>query len=127
VCRELAHLYHYSLHGPQGNVPGSQPARVLPSGEAAPEVVVEYLAGARLLWRRNLAEVGDDMETMYLGAQRARLDFTVNVPGKGGRRAPRLGRGSRAAGRGCPPVAASAARWAGAPAGRPLSGVCSSP
>lgn len=89
VCRELAHLYHYYLHGPQGNLPSTssgprRAAGLLPSGEPAPEVVVEFTCGSRLLWRRSLAEVEDDMESMYLRAQRAKLEFSVNVPGKGG-------------------------------------------
>jgi hypothetical protein len=87
VCRELAHLYHYYLHGPQGNVGSSSSAAraagMLPSGEPAPEVAVEFMSGSRLLWRRSLCEVEDDMESTYLRAQRAKLDFTVNVPGKG--------------------------------------------
>ncbi len=89
VCRELAHLYHYYLHGPQGNVPASSSSGtrraggLLPSGEPAPEVVVEFTCGSRLLWRRSLCEVEDDMESMYLRAQRAKLEFSVNVPGKG--------------------------------------------
>ncbi len=46
---------------------------------------MEFLSGARPLWRRSLAEVQDDMESLYLRAQRAQLDFTVAVPGKGAR------------------------------------------
>ncbi|KAG2443092.1 hypothetical protein HYH02_009506 [Chlamydomonas schloesseri] len=118
VCRDLAHLYHYYLHGPAGNVGaagisatggkegggkeaaaegsrawGSGAAveaagdaagrRELPGGEAMPHIVVEYLVGGRCVWRRPLVEVDDDLETRYVRAAQARLEFSLDVPGKG--------------------------------------------
>ncbi|PNW82785.1 hypothetical protein CHLRE_06g294050v5 [Chlamydomonas reinhardtii] len=118
VCRDLAHLYHYYLHGPAGNVDAARAApgkdgglagkdaaaagaagasgggvgggsagsggqRELPGGEAMPHIVVEYMVGGRCVWRRPLVEVDDDLETRYVRAAQARLEFSLDVPGKG--------------------------------------------
>ncbi|EFJ52379.1 hypothetical protein VOLCADRAFT_86759 [Volvox carteri f. nagariensis] len=91
VCRDLAHLYHYYLHGPSGNVGashstaagGSGPPGVLPGGEVMPTIIVEYLVGSQQVWRRALAEVDDDLESRYVRAAKARMEFEVDVPGKG--------------------------------------------
>eukprot|EP00798_Chlamydomonas_sp_ICE-L_P006652 gene6652-3314_t len=64
-----------------GTLPG--PSRTLPSGEPAPNIVIEYLRGTRVMWRRDLADVEDDMETRYLQAARSNFEFTLMVPGRG--------------------------------------------
>ncbi len=76
VIRDLSHLYHYYLHGAEGNRgSGSQrPAQAsqrpgaveAAAQEVKPEIVVQCLAGGRLLWRTKLAEVADDPESQYL-------------------------------------------------------------
>lgn len=60
--RSMAHLYHYYLHGEQGNLAGaSQHSR-----EETPKIVVECIAGTSQLWSCALSDVGDDLETLYL-------------------------------------------------------------
>ena len=86
VCaQELAHLYHYYLHGEQGNREGSgggaREGR-LPNGEAFPDIVLQYQVDASTVWRKRLAEVEDDLETRLLRAQRAELHFTLQAPDK---------------------------------------------
>lgn len=56
----------------------------LPNGEPAPHIVVEYLVGSRVAWRRALSHVEDDLETRYVRAARAKMEFALVVPGKGG-------------------------------------------
>ncbi|GBF97420.1 hypothetical protein Rsub_09586 [Raphidocelis subcapitata] len=107
VLRDLAHLYHYYIHGPGGNACITPEAREqqrqayqLPGGEALPDIVVELLGdgcgapcavGAPLdgalaqgvRWRSRLADVDDDLETRYLRAARATMEFTLSVQGMG--------------------------------------------
>ncbi|KAL4443930.1 hypothetical protein ABPG75_011667 [Micractinium tetrahymenae] len=87
ICQELAHLYHYYLHGEQGNraAGGSAAMREgrLPNGEPFPDIVLRYQVDSRVVWEQRLAEVEDDMETKLLRAQQAELPFTLQVPDKG--------------------------------------------
>ncbi|PRW58303.1 Structural maintenance of chromosomes flexible hinge domain-containing 1 [Chlorella sorokiniana] len=83
VCQELAHLYHYYLHGEQGNRDGGGKKERLPNGEPFPEILLRYQVDSRTVWQRRLAEVDDDMETRLLRAQQAELPFTLQVPDKG--------------------------------------------
>jgi hypothetical protein len=60
ICQQLAHLYHFYLHGAAGNrhADGAGAARgTLPNGEALPEIVVRYMQDAHMVWGRSLAEV----------------------------------------------------------------------
>lgn len=60
ICQQLAHLYHFYLHGAAGNrhADGAGAATgTLPNGEALPEIVVRYMQDARVVWSRSLAEV----------------------------------------------------------------------
>ncbi|KXZ46758.1 hypothetical protein GPECTOR_41g723 [Gonium pectorale] len=95
VCRDLAHLYHYYLHGPAGNTGARAPGGAaggargdpapgfLPGGEAVPNIVVEYLDGGQPAWQRRLMDVDDDLESRYVRAAKAKLEFALEVPGKG--------------------------------------------
>eukprot|EP00887_Chlorella_sp_A99_P005757 scaffold1.g5757.t1 len=88
ICQELAHLYHYYLHGEQGNRDGGGAAAAaregrLPNGEAFPDIAVQLCVDTRVVWSKRLAEVDDDMETKLLRAQRAELPFTLQVPDRG--------------------------------------------
>ncbi|GIL94923.1 hypothetical protein Vretimale_1033 [Volvox reticuliferus] len=91
VCRDLAHLYHYYLHGPAGNLDNSTVTAsrdsaapgVLPGGETKPIIAVEYMEGLRQLWQRDLAEVDDDLESRYVRSAKAKMEFELDVPGKG--------------------------------------------
>eukprot|EP00892_Ulva_mutabilis_P012666 jgi/Ulvmu1/9772/UM056_0012.1 len=99
VCRQLAHLYHYYLHGPlgnpgagsnmqhcenssqQGNHAGNQSK--LPTGDLLPTIVVQYCHNAEIVWSRDLRDVQDDLESLYLAAKGDELSFALDVPGKG--------------------------------------------
>ncbi len=39
--------------------------------------------GSRVAWRRALSHVEDDLETRYVRAARAKMEFALEVPGKG--------------------------------------------
>lgn len=102
VCRDLAHLYHYYLHGERGNILVSQEAvqqqgslsgtinpekipkpATLSSGQQLPDIVIEHIVEGQPTWYANLTEVDDDPESLYLRAQQAQLLFTLTVPDRG--------------------------------------------
>ena len=99
VCRDLAHLYHYYLHGEQGNrlvsqeavqKQGSPPetekmrkAVTLSSGQQVPDIIIEHIVEGQPAWFANLADVDDDPESLHLRAQQAQLLFTLTVPDRG--------------------------------------------
>lgn len=84
ICQELAHLYHYYLHGETGNRESRiKEKMLLPNGEALPNINVRYQINERIIWKRALVEVEDDMESRLLRAQKAEFPFTLDVPGKG--------------------------------------------
>ena len=62
LCRSLSHLYHYYLHGEQGNcnAPG-QGHRA-----DAPQVIFECICSRNTIWTCDLADVNDDLESLYL-------------------------------------------------------------
>ncbi|KAK3267358.1 hypothetical protein CYMTET_24075 [Cymbomonas tetramitiformis] len=98
ACTDLAHIYHFYLHGPQGAcaqapAPGSQGSDKDTTGVAAcPEedeegakavVVVEQWEGQAQCWRRDLRQVTDDLLSQYLVMQRSEFTFALEVAGKG--------------------------------------------
>lgn len=86
ICRELAHVYHYYLHGEDGNrvrEEGVAAPTVLPNGEPLPNIVLRHAVDSRVLWERKLTEVDDDLETRMLRAHKDEFPFTLEVPEKG--------------------------------------------
>lgn len=63
--RDLSHLYHYYLHGPQGSRSHGQTGSQ-PRDGTLPEITVEGVIGGRAAWSVNLADVTDDLESQYL-------------------------------------------------------------
>lgn len=49
--QELAHLYHYYLHGEQGNREPGAPA-------SGPTIILRLMVGTSTVWEKSLAEVG---------------------------------------------------------------------
>lgn len=86
ICRELAHVYHYYLHGEAGNrvrEEGAECPTVLPNGEPLPNIVLRHALDSRVLWERKLTEVDDDLETRMLRAHKSEFTFSLKVPEKG--------------------------------------------
>ena len=63
--RDLGHLYHYYLHGPQGSRSHGQ-AGSQPRDGTLPEILIQSVIGGRAAWSVNLADVTDDLESQYL-------------------------------------------------------------
>ena len=71
-ARDLAHLYHYYLHGERGSrAPAASPraAGAPPAPRSLPAISVRYVANGRELWGVDLADVTDDMESRFLQAR----------------------------------------------------------
>ena len=76
LCRDLSHLYHYYLHGPQGSRGHRQagsPARDGP----LPEITIQCITGSRTAWTVNLADITDDMESQYLQVTPSLANATI--------------------------------------------------
>ena len=90
-CRDLAHLYHYYLHGEQGNrqsgSDGSQATSARSSSQGRPQggptITLQCITEGRLQWARNLAQVEDDLESCYLKV--GRRQWAISIPGGGAR------------------------------------------
>jgi hypothetical protein len=84
ICTELAHLYHYYIHGQDGNrgfngQEGDQSSSDA-GGRILLNIVVQYQKDNRLVWEKSLRDVDDDFETTLLRTQRAEFNFSLNVP-----------------------------------------------
>ena len=74
-------MYHYYLHGERGNLPGgSQSHR-----EEAPRISLECIVGRNTLWQCDLADVKDDLESLYLQASHASAAVQINFEPHGRR------------------------------------------
>ena len=62
MCRSLAHLYHYYLHGEQGINEGSRQEQ----HPDAPQVLLKCVSGRSTIWSCDLSDVDDDLESLYL-------------------------------------------------------------
>ncbi|XP_071854423.1 structural maintenance of chromosomes flexible hinge domain-containing protein 1-like isoform X2 [Apostichopus japonicus] len=82
-CTQLVHIYHYYLHGPEGNnLPRSNQT---PSRANSPfrhiNIVISHYNKGKLLQKRNLRDVDDDMQSKFLSTAAATFDFRARVEG----------------------------------------------
>ena len=94
ICRQLAHLYHYYIHGGKGGGgdrgAGAAPAR-LPGGHLMPSIVVQHVrvdrqGAAQCRWAYDLRDVTNDLETRYLTAKKSEYPFRLTVQDGDGQR-----------------------------------------
>uniref|UniRef100_A0A4W6CIV4 Structural maintenance of chromosomes flexible hinge domain containing 1 n=1 Tax=Lates calcarifer TaxID=8187 RepID=A0A4W6CIV4_LATCA len=67
--RELAHIYHYYIHGVNGNDMSNNAVTLQEKPSRCPRVM-------------NLREVDDDMQTLYINAAADTFEFKVNLPSR---------------------------------------------
>lgn len=81
LCRQLAHLYYYYLHGSSSlTTPGTvQGSREEQSG--VPSILVECWCHGKLAWKRLLNDIDDDLESLHHRTKQSELDFVLDVPG----------------------------------------------
>jgi hypothetical protein len=78
--RQLAHIYHYYLHGPQGNVGGRKQRASSPFKQI--NITIHMKAG-RDSKRLPLHLIEDDMQTRYIRLAKSTFEFKVDVPNAG--------------------------------------------
>ena len=84
LCRELAHVFHYYLHGPDGN--GQQPAGDAAGAASAapsllqPVMVMEKWHASTRVFATPLRSVQDDFESELVRQGASQFTFTVRVP-----------------------------------------------
>ena len=81
VCRQLAHIYHYYLHGPLGNVDSSRGVRPASPFRNIDIQVVMYDKGKSPV-QISLRDTEDDMQTLYIRSAPSVFEFKAgNVEG----------------------------------------------
>ena len=94
ICSELAHIYHFYLHGTEGFSTALNEARdgtesqacklcKLPDGSALPNITLESYRDNRRLCSIQLCDVEDDVMTTHLKSQRSEFSFSMEVPTRG--------------------------------------------
>ncbi|XP_068093326.1 structural maintenance of chromosomes flexible hinge domain-containing protein 1 isoform X2 [Hyperolius riggenbachi] len=77
--RQLAHIYHYYLHGPGGNVLNASPAK--PKNRIDIEIyMVEKGKAPKTI---KLRDIKEDMQTLYINSSAESFEFKVQVEGDG--------------------------------------------
>ncbi|XP_075389278.1 structural maintenance of chromosomes flexible hinge domain-containing protein 1 [Tenrec ecaudatus] len=78
--RQLAHIYHYYIHGPKGN-------EIRTSKEAGPfnniDIEISVFEKGKAPKIVNLREIQDDMQTLYINTAADSFEFKAHVEGDG--------------------------------------------
>ncbi|XP_014883994.1 structural maintenance of chromosomes flexible hinge domain-containing protein 1-like [Poecilia latipinna] len=78
--RELAHIYHYYIHGVNGNCK----ADISPTSDDFRRIdIVVTLWASKKKERMNLREVEDDMQTLFINAAKDTFEFRATTPDRG--------------------------------------------
>ncbi|XP_056679733.1 structural maintenance of chromosomes flexible hinge domain-containing protein 1 isoform X1 [Monodelphis domestica] len=79
--RQLAHIYHYYIHGPKGNETNATTKEVGPFNNIDMEIsVFEKGKVPKII---NLREIKDDMQTLYINTAADSFEFKSHVEGEG--------------------------------------------
>uniref|UniRef100_A0A3B5LXS6 Structural maintenance of chromosomes flexible hinge domain containing 1 n=1 Tax=Xiphophorus couchianus TaxID=32473 RepID=A0A3B5LXS6_9TELE len=80
--RQLAHIYHYYIHGVNGNhkMDQSQKSDVSPNIDIVVSLVDYY---SNCLRQKNLKEVQDDLQTLYINSAVDTFEFKASTPDGG--------------------------------------------
>ncbi|XP_057309351.1 structural maintenance of chromosomes flexible hinge domain-containing protein 1-like [Hydractinia symbiolongicarpus] len=78
-CTELAHIYHYYLHGPYGNV--KQPGNGNTSNFQKIDLQVSLFERGKPPKHISLKDVDDDVQTLYIRSAASTFDFKAHVNG----------------------------------------------
>ncbi|XP_053324084.1 structural maintenance of chromosomes flexible hinge domain-containing protein 1 [Spea bombifrons] len=79
--RQLTHIYHYYIHGPQGNVLNVAKGNTRPGSNI--DIEIYMFEKGKLPRIINLREIKDDMQTLYINSASESFEFKALVGGDG--------------------------------------------
>ncbi|KAH6928130.1 hypothetical protein HPB50_012121 [Hyalomma asiaticum] len=80
-CSQLAHIYHYYLHGPHGNVAQDDASGRAPSPYRYIDIEVSLIMKSGQHKVANLRDIDTDPETLLIRSTSDRFDFKATVDG----------------------------------------------
>ncbi|NXY74727.1 SMHD1 protein, partial [Glareola pratincola] len=79
--RQLAHIYHYYIHGPKGNETNAVTKDVSPFNNI--DIEISMFEKGKVPKIVNLREIKDDMQTLYINTAADSFEFKAHVEGEG--------------------------------------------
>ncbi|XP_065609251.1 structural maintenance of chromosomes flexible hinge domain-containing protein 1 isoform X2 [Cyrtonyx montezumae] len=79
--RQLAHIYHYYIHGPKGNETNAVTKSVSPFNNI--DIEISMFEKGKVPKIVNLREIKDDMQTLYINTSADSFEFKALVDGDG--------------------------------------------
>ncbi|XP_073187567.1 structural maintenance of chromosomes flexible hinge domain-containing protein 1 isoform X6 [Lepidochelys kempii] len=79
--RQLAHIYHYYIHGPKGNETNATMKEAGPFNNIDIEILM--FEKGKVPKMVNLREIKDDMQTLYINSAADSFEFKSHVEGEG--------------------------------------------
>lgn len=80
-CSQLAHIYHYYLHGPNGNIATDDSSSRAPSPYRHIDIEVSLIMKSGQHKVANLRDIDADQETLLIRTTSDRFDFRATVDG----------------------------------------------
>ncbi|XP_068023001.1 structural maintenance of chromosomes flexible hinge domain-containing protein 1 isoform X2 [Melanerpes formicivorus] len=79
--RQLAHIYHYYIHGPKGNETSAATKDISPFNNI--DIQISMFEKGKVPKLVNLREIRDDMQTLYINTAADSFEFKAQVEGEG--------------------------------------------
>ncbi|KAM6350259.1 structural maintenance of chromosomes flexible hinge domain-containing protein 1 isoform 2-T2 [Podargus strigoides] len=79
--RQLAHIYHYYIHGPKGNETNTVTKDISPFNYI--DIQISMFEKGKVPKIVNLREIKDDMQTLYINTAADSFEFKAQVDGEG--------------------------------------------
>uniref|UniRef100_A0A8C3C1C1 Structural maintenance of chromosomes flexible hinge domain-containing protein 1 n=1 Tax=Cairina moschata TaxID=8855 RepID=A0A8C3C1C1_CAIMO len=79
--RQLAHIYHYYIHGPKGNETNAVTKDISPFNNI--DIEISLFEKGKVPKIVNLREIKDDMQTLYINTTADSFEFKALVEGEG--------------------------------------------
>ncbi|RMC15537.1 hypothetical protein DUI87_07731 [Hirundo rustica rustica] len=79
--RQLAHIYHYYIHGPKGNEANAVTEEITPFNNI--DIEISMFEKGKIPKIVNLREIKDDMQTLYINTAADSFEFKAHVEEEG--------------------------------------------
>ena len=83
LCRQLAHIYHYYLHGPMGNIKNKVVGMRLESPFRQMDIAVIVKDKGVVTHQVSLRDIDNDLESLFLKSTQSLFEFNAHVEGVG--------------------------------------------